>query len=346
MIYRFHLNENNLIKNDSLSKSIISDISSVCLYSSKKCSKSKELISQYYKISADNIVIFNGLEEAIFYTALFTRLKRDGAIITTEKTYKTINLSANFLDIPLIELPLFDNRIDINSLCFNVEKHIKSGDKISLCYICNPHNPTGTLIKGELIKLLNLAQKYNFLVFVDQAYIELLEKETITPPESLSYGNLILGRTFSKTYGLAGLRCGYVLTSNEEFLSWMSRVNEVLLFKENRMSVAAIKSVLFDKNPIEKTREMVQCYREKLERVLDNYDIRYIRSNTNFVLFQPPCSAEKFIDYARQKFNILLFNARELNWEGYVRITISSPDTVSIMEKMLFQMKREGLFNK
>lgn len=345
MAYRLHLNENNLCKNNRLIKKIFTDETSICQYSSKKCNKTKELIAQYYNISKNNIVVFNGLEEAIFYTALFASLKKDGAIVTTEKTYNTINLSATLLEEKLIEFPLLNNKIDIDMMCNNIKNYLNNGGKISLCYICNPHNPTGTLLSGNLSNLLDLAKENGFIVFVDQAYIELVEHEDKLQ-QWLSCEQIILGRTFSKTYGLAGLRCGYTITTNKDFLNWTNSVNEILLYKENKINVAAIKSVLFDENPIEYTRKTVNANRKQLEQIFATYGIHYINSCTNFILFQPPCSAEEFIEYAEEKFDVLLSNAKELDWHNYVRITISSCDIVSIMKKMLFQMKQDGLFNK
>lgn len=343
MIHRLHLNENILYTNKCLSKNISVEASRACQYSSKKCSQTTKLIAQYYNISKDNVIMFNGLDEAIFYTVIYATIKGKGAIVTTEKTYNTINLSAEALDVPIIEMPLLGDRIDINLLCENIENYIKSSGNISLCYICNPHNPTGTLLNGSLTQLLKLAKKHNFIIFVDQAYIEMIGQEKAELQEQLSHEHLILGRTFSKAYGLAGLRCGYALTNNSNYLQWMKRVNKALMYKENRISVAAIKSVLFEDNPIKQISDQVSKNRHLLEQLLDDYGFDYIVSSTNFILCRPPCSAEKFIEYAEKRFGILLFNAKEFNWSNYVRITISSVDAIAIIKKMLLQMKEEGI---
>lgn len=345
MSHRLHLNENNFIQHNHTATSLYNESQVAHRYSGKMCDKSADLIAQYYNISRSNVIVFNGLDEAIFYATLYIKLFRKGAIVTTEKTYKTINVSASAIEQPIIEVSLSDNKIDLDILCNEIDNYIQNVGPISLCYICNPHNPTGSIMCGKLSRLLDMARKCNFLVFLDEAYIEFLGEERFNLEEKLSYENLIMGRTFSKAYGLAGLRCGYVLTKNESFLEWMNKVNDALLYKENRLSVAGIKSVLFEDSPLKQTNKRISNNRKKLEQILDKFGIRYLKSNTNFILAKPPCESDVFIDYARNKYDILLFNAIEFGWDGYFRITIGTDESVSLIEAMLSQMKMEGILS-
>ncbi|MCH5179741.1 MAG: histidinol-phosphate aminotransferase family protein [Erysipelotrichales bacterium] len=342
MSYRLHLNENNLLKHKSLKHNLESSLNKSHQYSGKLCDKTANLIAKYYNICRENIAVFNGLDEAIFFTTLYCSLFLKGTIVTTEKTYDTINECCIALNNNIVQFGLSDNRINIKSLCIDIEKHIQNNGSISLCYICNPHNPTGSIMNGSINKLLKLAKKNNFLVFVDEAYIEYIDEKKYKLEERLLNENIIIGRTFSKAFGLAGLRCGYIITKNRQFLRWIAQINNALLYKENIVNVSAIKTVLFEENLLEITRKNTVMNRKLLEKILVKHRIDFLKSHTNFILIHPPYPIANFICYAREKFDILLFDASYFGWDGYVRITIGTKEAINQIEKFLIQIEKEN----
>ena len=343
MPLRLNLNENGLLKRKKLADNVSSELKYAHSYSGKRCEKTASLISRYYDIPQDNIVIYNGLSEAIFYTVLYCTLNLKGSIVTTEKTYRTVVDSAYALGNAIVEFPLAENQINLDTLCNNIEEYLQKGNSVSLCYICNPHNPTGSLYKGSLDRLLNLANRYDFLIFIDEAYIEFIEEERNNLREKISNENLIIGRTFSKAYGLAGLRCGYAITQNKKYLEWTDKINNALLLKENRLNVAAVDTVLFKENLLTETKARVDANREAVESILIEYGIKFFKSYTNFILAQPPCPVEDFINFSQKNCNMLLCDAASLDWQGFVRITVSENEAPTQIEKMLSQMKKAGL---
>ena len=340
---RLNLNENNLMYNQQHMHHKYNH-KEMCYYSSKNCLRIINDISNYYGVNKEYVFSFNGLDESILVLSLFCALHKKGTIFTTENTYNTINYSAELLSLDLLSLPLLKNQINIHSVCEYILKHIDNGGCVSMIYICNPHNPTGSLFDGDINELLVLAKSYNFLVFIDEAYAE-YNSSIYSQDVSVRVQNsqIVIGRTFSKLYGLAGLRIGYIITSNPRLRKWLGEYNKTLLYKENRHSANVVHSILSTKKWVEKIRNKTSKLKENLIIVLLKYDIEYFDSSTNFILIRPVCKSKLLVEYARDCFNIDLMDASEFGWPGYVRITVGTKRSIQLIEKLFKKLRQEGL---
>ncbi|XBC44617.1 MAG: histidinol-phosphate transaminase [Buchnera aphidicola (Schlechtendalia peitan)] len=161
--------------------------------------------SSYVNINKKNILITRGSDEAIeLLIKTFCEPKRD-KIIFCPPTYDMYNISANIMGIKSYQVPLlnFSWKLDLDG----IKKHIND---FKLIFICNPNNPTGSLISiQDIIVLLEITFE-KALVVVDEAYIEFCPANSLTHLIHV-YSNLIVLRTLSKAFSLAGLRCGFVL---------------------------------------------------------------------------------------------------------------------------------------
>jgi histidinol-phosphate aminotransferase len=150
-------------------------------------------------------------------------------------------------------------------------------------YVANPNNPTGTFIPpDEMNEFLDKVPS-NVVVLLDEAYTEYL------PPEfrydgtlyARRYSNVVVTRTFSKIYGLAGLRCGYAI-SHPELADYMNRVR--LTFNANEVAQAAAAAALTDDDFVERSYEMNRVELARVQSALNDMGVDYVPSMANFVL--------------------------------------------------------------
>ncbi|MEW6701847.1 MAG: aminotransferase class I/II-fold pyridoxal phosphate-dependent enzyme, partial [Bacteroidota bacterium] len=167
----------------------------------------REELSKYLKVGKENLFVGVGSDEIIdLIIRIFCEPKIDNAI-TLEPTYGMYKVACDVNDVPVI--PVMLNKLfqlDLDEVYDAITKNTK------LVFICSPNNPTGGIIDHKSI--LELAKNFNGIVVVDEAYIEFAEEHSLIEVVQ-EYSNIVVARTFSKAWGLAGVRCGYCVTSPE-----------------------------------------------------------------------------------------------------------------------------------
>ena len=157
-------------------------------------------------------------------------------------------------------------------------------NKTSLIFICNPNNPTGTLLKREAMKDFCTAHDSQAMIFSDEAYYDFItEPDYPSMVELVKEGrNIIVSKTFSKVYGLAGMRIGYLVARPDI----ATRLKASVMANTNILAIEAAKEALRDdefyKFSILKNKEAKQM----IYNTLDGLELPYIPSHTNFVFFK------------------------------------------------------------
>ncbi|HID61786.1 MAG TPA: histidinol-phosphate transaminase [Anaerolineae bacterium] len=159
-------------------------------------------------------------------------------------------------------------------------------DRTRLIFLCNPNNPTGTMIaRDELDDFLNRVPS-SVLVVIDEAYWEYADPELL--PDTLAYvregRNVLVTRTFAKVYGLAGLRIGYGIAC-EELAQYIRRLR--LPFHINTVAMRGAIAALDDQEHVKKSVRHNRAEREFLYAGLDDLELPYARSQTNFIIVKP-----------------------------------------------------------
>ncbi|MBV37028.1 MAG: histidinol-phosphate transaminase [Rickettsiales bacterium] len=151
-----------------------------------------------------------------------------------------------------------------------------------MIFIANPNNPTGTWVKSAELKAFMDKVPEDVLVILDEAYYEYVEDKDYpqTIPWIKEYPNLIVTRTFSKAYGLAGVRAGYAV-ANEEITGLINRPRQP--FNMNSLALAAAEAVLDDHAYLQKALDVNKAGMEQLEAVFKELNYDYIPSVTNFI---------------------------------------------------------------
>lgn len=276
----------------------------------------KSQISELKGVDTNCIFLGNGSDEAIdLIFRIFCEPTLDNIIIP-DPTYGMYEVSAAIQNIEVRRVPLSQN-FELKTDDILAATDIRS----KVLFLCNPNNPTGNLLDKNSIK--ELLERFNGIVVIDEAYVDFSNSDSFTN-ELDQYDNLIVLQTFSKAWGLAGLRLGMAFCS-EEIIKLFNKVKAPYnlsistqrlaldLLRETKASTEAnIKSII-------ESREYVRQELGKMDIIDKIYD-----SESNFLLVK---FKNHETAYNQLKFSKLIVRDRSkaLNCNGCLRITIGTP---------------------
>lgn len=283
-------------------------------------------LSKRLQVPTDNIIIGNGSNELIRLLAQVLTEPGD-ELVMAKPSFVVYPLVAKIMQAKAAEVPLTDNRHDLKALAAAVTK------KTKIIFICNPNNPTGTIVtRAEILDYIENIPK-NVVVAFDEAYFEFVDSEDYMSALELfaDYPNIVVFRTFSKIYGLAGARIGYAVAP-KEIVGAIQKVREP--FNVNMIAqVGAYYSLDCD---TEINRRAEDNLKEKtfLEGEFRRLGINYAPSQANFIYANlGKKAAEAFTQLQRLGIIVRTFNETD-----YVRITVGNRDEnrklIGALEKM------------
>jgi len=281
-----------------------------------------ELIAKKNYVTKKNILLGAGSTEILDVVLRFTALKK-GSFIMSKTSYSYWTYPAQGLGLKKITIPLTKGKkLNLTALL----KSIKSDTK--MIYICNPNNPTGTICeRNELVSFIKEASK-KVIVLVDEAYIEFTNEQSLSNLV-VENKNLIVAKTFSKMYGLAGGRIGYAV-ANESTINEISKLqswpNGSVSVVSTAGAIASLKDENF-KQEIYNKNEKVKKYTIESLKLLN---IKCIPSHTNFIYFSLSNYKKDFFKQL-EKNNIIGTKIYEENGK-WSRITIG---TMQEMERFI-----------
>ena len=242
----------------------------------------KAVLAQHYGVDMANITIGNGSNDLLEIVSL-AFLDENSSAVYSENAFVVYNLSTQARGARHLAVPSKNLGLDLDAMFDAIE------DDTRLVYISNPNNPTGSFHpKEEIIDFLEKVQKSRgnkTLVVLDEAYNEYLDPELrFNSAELVSkYPNLVVLRTFSKAYGLAGLRVGFAI-AHAEVTDYLNRVRQP--FNVNTLAQIAAIVALKDDEFLEQSYQMNKAGKEFLSKEFDAKGIAYVPSYTNFILFE------------------------------------------------------------
>ncbi len=277
----------------------------------------KEKIATKENLTADNILITAGSTEILSLMGQYAGLEK-GAILTPDLSFPTITRfgAAHGASIQPVGMNGYD--IDLNRLLENIT------DKTKVVYVCNPNNPTGTEVNVNDLKAFCRKVPSHLIICVDEAYLEYtkLGRKSSVVDLIADLPNLVVCRTFSKAYGLAGLRIGYAL-GDEELINTLSRRHLGWQFSTSIASLAGATATLNDDDFIQKCVNKNEEGRQIVYEAFDEWDVKYAPSATNFVYASKAQFQEDIRGLLREK-KVLVSEWGSM--EGHFRISISKPD--------------------
>jgi histidinol-phosphate aminotransferase len=238
----------------------------------------RKKLAERLRIPAEMIFMGSGSDEVIdLLIRLFCSPAKDHVVIL-EPTYGVYRVAANLNDVPVLALPLTENfQLDVDQIL----RTIPSSTKIVFC--CSPNNPTGNLLRRD--EILRLCRSVSALVVVDHAYIEFADASGDVSREVDRQENLIVLRTLSKAWGLAGIRLGYCI-AHPAVISYLLRIKAPYNINAvtSHLALEALENDAFLASSV---RNIVQ-ERERLSRILAGMPgvVRVHPSDANFLLVE------------------------------------------------------------
>ena len=270
-------NENALGPSPKAIAALRGEVASLHRYPDSTCRGLRRRLAKKLRVDPASLIFGNGSDELIVL-ALRAFVDPGDEVVVASPTFLIYELQAKACGASVVVVPLREFRYDLAAMKAAVTPHTK------LVFIANPDNPTGTYVtKRELGAFLRDLPGQT-LVFMDEAYHEFVEAPDYpqTIPLMPRY-SLIVTRSFSKAYGLAGLRVGYGV-AQPPLIAAMEAVREP--FNVNSLAQAAAAAALDDAAFLSRTRRMLAEGRTYLTRELDRLKLRYVPSAANFLLLQ------------------------------------------------------------
>jgi histidinol-phosphate aminotransferase len=278
-----------------------------------------KLLSKYTKQPPKNIALTNGADQAI---ELILRLffNKNSTVIIPSPIFSIYDHVLEILGVKTKHIPYIDIENYFKFPTDETLKHLKSSNGLILC---NPNNPLGSTIENnDLLKLISETNKLNIPCIVDEAYFEFYGKSSA--PLLKEYKNLIIIRTFSKAFGLAGLRLGYVL-ADKAVIEQLLKIRGP--WDVNHFAVFAGEIVLKNQKYFYKKLNHLISIKNNLEKFLVKHNYHTYKSQTNFLVVKIK-NKKQFINKLLKK-NILINDISEYPFHfnllnNAVRITIPS----------------------
>ena len=282
-------NENPLGPSPRARNALFNIADSLHRYPDKEATGLREGIARLYDVEPDQVIVGNGSDEIMTMIA-GTFLNPGEESITAAHTFSQYTFATLLFDGTLTYAPMDDARFDLEAMLQRLSS------KTRIVFLCNPNNPTSTYFShDELVAFLDRVPS-EVLVVLDEAYAEYADAEDFPDSYALlpRYPNLLVLRTFSKIYGLAGLRIGYGIGA-PELIASLEKVRQP--FNVSLAAQYAGEAALEDWEFVQQSRELTLAGKAYLYEKLKELGIRHYASQTNFLFIQVPEgeTADRFV---------------------------------------------------
>jgi len=286
----------------------------------------RKALGKFLAIPEKNIFVGSGSDEII---DLLIRLfvEQNEEIIVIEPTYGMYKVAAEVAGVNIKNLLLKpDFQIDIPNLLSEINS------KTKIIFLCSPNNPTGTLVNLEDVE--TICRNFTGIVIVDEAYIEFASKSSFVK-EIPNIKNLVVLRTFSKAWGLAGIRVGYAV-AQEVLIEYLNKIK--LPYNLNRISSGLAVEALKNYQKMLEFRIVILEERKKLAEKLTDLGFKVFPSEANFLLVSYP-NASDIAKRLAVNYGIIIrdFNSKPL-LKDCVRISVGSPEQNELLIKSLIKI--------
>jgi len=277
-IVKLASNENPLGVSPNAHMAMMDALDEIARYPDGNSVSLRDAVCEKFNVTPSQLVFGNGSNDILELSARAFLAPGDEAVYS-QHAFAVYSLVTQAVGATGVVVPAKEFGHDLDAMLLAITP------KTRMVFVANPNNPTGTLIgKAELKKFLSLVPKHT-LIILDEAYDEYLTDEL--KAESIGwlaeFDNLVISRTFSKAYGLAGLRVGFGLTSSA-IADLMNRVRQP--FNVNSIAQAAAVATLGDDEFVERTRALNQAGMVQITQGLEKLGLTFIPSFANFVSFK------------------------------------------------------------
>jgi len=316
-VYKLASNENLYGLPEGLAEKICEEIQNIYYYPDAGCSQIREKLGKVHGIPVEKIIIGSGSDQ-IIEMICDSFIGPGGNAVIADPTFPIYEKSTLKCGGSTTKVPLADFRHDIKGLLAAVDAHTR------IMFLTNPHNPAGTNITGEEFKYVLDKLPEDILLVMDEAYYEyVMPDERIDTAEYIAgRDNLMVLRTFSKIFCLAGLRIGYGMGSTEAIRA----LNKVRLpFNVSSIAQKAALYSLEYQDFAVKTRESIHKQKQIYYNVLEKNGIGFIRSYANFILIKVGSDSSQVTEELLKE-GFIIRPGENLGFPGYIRVTVSTDE--------------------
>jgi len=310
-------NENLLGPSPRAVAAIQKELSNIYLYPEGPCTVLRQALAERFSVPQRSVVISNGADNLILMIAN-AFVNEGDEVLMAAPTFPVYTNVTQIMGGRPVRVKLKDFTNDLDGMLRKVNR------KTKLVFICNPHNPTGTTISRASFDSFLSSLSNRVIVVLDEAYGDFVEDPR--SPNGLDYLKgerpFLLLRTFSKVYGLAGLRIGFAL-GREDLVDTLYQVRDP--FPVHRLAQVAAVAALNDENHAIQSIQLVYEGRRYLYKELDRMGLAYVPSQANFIFID-------FVRDSREVFEALLQEGVIIRpgyiwgYETFGRVTVGRPE--------------------
>ncbi len=276
-------------------------------------------LADFVGVDTDMITLSNGSDLLFCLLLMCFGLHLDKHILIHDYAFSSYAIQAKGLGIPVKSVPIQSN------WSVNIQEIISVANKqTALIFLANPNNPTGLFIEHtNIVSLLESIPESTLLV-LDEAYFEYASQTNPTNAISLlaKYPNLVITRTFSKAYGLAGLRLGYAI-AHPHITNLLYRMQ--LPFAVNQAAIQAAMIALDDTEFLVKTLKITTAGIQQLQHGLDQLNLTYLPTHANFLMIDGKMDVNS-IYQTLQQYGIIVRPLHAYGLNNYLRVTVGTKD--------------------
>jgi len=318
-IYKLSSNENLLGSSPKALQAIRANVDNLAEYPDRTDKRLQEALAAFYKneLKVGQFITSNSGSE-VLELIIRAFLGEGLEYITTNPMFKPYQMFSDRMAAKQVDIRLLDSDYSLN-----VEGVLGAiNEKTRLIFLTSPNNPTGTYIPKSTLDAFIRQLPDHVILVLDEVYFHFAEAADYTTalPYVLAGKNVIGLNSFSKTYGLAGLRLGYAYTT-PELATYLQRLYKP--FQVNTLALEAGIAALSDTEFLHKTVTLVKKERLFVYEHLDRLGIKYWKSQANFILIKPEMDAKQLVELL-QKEGIMIRPVAGFGAPGCVRVTVGT----------------------
>lgn len=289
-------------------------------------------MAEKLQVDESQLVFGGGSDEIITFICRAFLHEGTNTVMATP-TFPQYRHNALIEGATLKEIPTINGKHDLTKMVNAIDEQTK------VVWLCTPDNPTGEIILTDEFESFMEQCPKETIVVLDEAYYEFVSKELrFDLNENMQkYSNLIVLRTFSKIYGLAGLRVGYAIAS-EEIAEKLNIVRGP--FNTTSLSQRAATVALDDDVFVETTKKLNDEVKQSFEKFLDSIHWSYYESHTNFLLVNTPIDADVASAYLL-RHGFIVRSGSFLGYPNTMRITIGTKDDMTQLQSVIHQLQED-----
>jgi len=296
-------------------EAVIKEVKNIHLYPEATSRLLREKLANKLKIGKEMIIFGNGADDILDLIGM-AFINEGDEVITSETTFPAYRTAVKIMGGKFISIKLKDFRFDLEGI---IEK---INEKTKMIFLCNPNNPTGTILTKEEISGFMEKISHNIIVVFDEAYCDYVENKNYTNglPFVSKGKNVIVVRTFSKIAGIAGVRVGYAI-ARQDLISCLRRA--VNPFTTNRLAQVAALASLDDEKHRKKVLNSNHEGKKYLYQELNKLELFYIPTETNFIFIDVKEDSEVIFNKLLKK-GVIIRPGKPYGCTNFIRVTIGT----------------------